>query len=526
MTEPKKEQENIPDERSALEKLNAGLLTQYFHRQIDEAAYAVLDRITFGHQVLQDRHSYGGEVQRVITELKITASLVKNINEESELEIDGKTIHSEELITYYVGIFFGLVHQAKDKLLRLIDLMAAADDLKKPYEGVKKMKPSHLLKKHDEIIDGIGVRELVSEWKDDGAGSITVILRKRTQHEHFKSTVQLDKDFQNIRSARTVLGPALSANLNAEGVAYMKKLASESFVKYKADVVSKQADALSVIQENINQVAEKLIAYFQVPESYEEQARLTNEWLDHQKSMEVVNKASLNKFADTKVVTLDSLKDLANSFGEEMISTYGVGSVFRDEFVGGTSDINLIVITKTVELEKDSEMPVTIKLIPQDKFLDEDHKKDRFIIYSDGTLIAGVEQKLKSSDFPKPGAELAHLLNKDSIGKLEEIQKDVETNGFVNNIEARLIQIKAVKIMMDQVFGVAISNKPFYTASRQEKFKYINIVFKDQNFMTPMIAMYYVKRMILSKDEFLKLLELMLVQSRKNFQKISDIVNR
>src|SRR5882724_2504493 len=102
--------------KTPLENLNTGLLMLNLKKEIEESAYSVINRVTFGHNVVQSRHTYTGELVRVLDELKLTAELV-----DEQRQSKHKVHEPEDLINYYSGNFFGLVHQAKDKLLRLID---------------------------------------------------------------------------------------------------------------------------------------------------------------------------------------------------------------------------------------------------------------------------------------------------------------------------------------------------------------------------------------------------------------------
>ncbi|HSH56146.1 MAG TPA: hypothetical protein VK983_04985, partial [Candidatus Limnocylindrales bacterium] len=130
-----------PEEQdSSLIKLNMGLLLLNLKKEIDEAAYSVIDRVTFGHQVVKDRHTYSSELIRVLDELQLTADLIAEIEEPKQLT--HKTHEQEELITYYSGIFLGLVHQIKDKLIRLVDFMAAEESQKRAYQEPKKVSPT------------------------------------------------------------------------------------------------------------------------------------------------------------------------------------------------------------------------------------------------------------------------------------------------------------------------------------------------------------------------------------------------
>ncbi|HEV7952272.1 MAG TPA: hypothetical protein VGO98_02765, partial [Candidatus Saccharimonadales bacterium] len=104
----------IEDKRSPLEKLSSGLLMQTMHREAKEPEYSVIDRVTFGHVVVQRRSAYVSEIKRVIEELELTLQLISEVNETTTLKVGDNVKYAEELLDYYNGVFLGLVHQLKD----------------------------------------------------------------------------------------------------------------------------------------------------------------------------------------------------------------------------------------------------------------------------------------------------------------------------------------------------------------------------------------------------------------------------
>ncbi len=97
------------DTRSSLEKLNSGLLMLGVKREMDEPEYQVLGRQTYTHHAIQSQHTYSSEVMRVLGELKLTAALLNEVQDHKE--IGGIIYQPEEVIAYYSGVFFDLVHQ-------------------------------------------------------------------------------------------------------------------------------------------------------------------------------------------------------------------------------------------------------------------------------------------------------------------------------------------------------------------------------------------------------------------------------
>lgn len=515
----------INDERDPLEKLNSGLLMLYLKKEMEESAYSVLSRITFGHQVVQKRHSYSSELIRVLDELNMTAELVNIIDADTTIEINGKTKHAEEQITYYVGIFFSLVHQAKDKILRLVDHMDADETTKIPYQETDKIKLSKFFRKHSDVINKVGIHDELQQWAQD-SGAIGVILKKRTQHEHFISNINLNEDLQKVKMSRTFLASNTTPQFNAAGIAYFEQMGKESFEKYHTDIKEKQTHAISTITKNLNQISQKIINYYKVPDSYEDQAKIAIEYNDYLASLDIKNESSKDKFAVNLGMSLDELLVIPQEVNDQVVSVYGVGSVFRNEFTEGSSDINMYVITKNTSLSFDSELPVTLQIISEKDLFTDQYKKDRFIIWSDGTLLQGQPIELKKKDFPLPGTELCILLNKGVIEKLEALKIQVSELNDNDNTSLRLLELKGSKLMTDYVFGIAMSNKPFYTSSRKKKYEYIKEVFPDQNLILPIEQVYYAQGRTMVRDDYIHLLEVYLEQARKNYDKQIAILVR
>lgn len=523
---PNEKTSPIEDKRTSLDKLINGLNLLYFKREADEAEYAVIGRITFGHVVVQQRSNYASEIKRVLNELEMTAAIVSSINAESTIEVNGEVKQPEELLEFYNGIFLGLVHQAKDKLLRCLDYLAADDKTKTEFQEAKKVK----IGKHAETLSKIGIKELVDEWDQYNPkikSRIAVILRRRTSHHHSTNSSRLNKDLQNIRFARTATSSPMIDSLNEKGKEYIRNLANESFEKYRNDLVEKQLFSLQLIKKNLNEISQKLIEYYKVPATYEEQAEMINAWMEYLGSLDIKNEASLLKVPSNQPVPIGDLQKLAISYGEELVSLYGVGSYFRGEWSEGVSDVNIIVVTKTKSLIIDSELPVTFHILPESEFLSDKHKKEQFICWSDGVLLAGKQHKWSEKDFSKPGTKLAVLLNFDVIENVEKYKKEILDFDSEKRptVHLRMLQVKAVKVMLDYLFGVAMSNKPMYTASRAKKIDHIKNAFGVQPLTITLESIYKNKRLIGAKS-FGDMTDAFLRTARQNITKQKAILEK
>ena len=455
-----------------LEKLITGLFLLKIKHESEEARYSAIGRQTFGYIVVNKRHVYASEIKRVLNELHLTHALLAEVK---ELKKTRKSQYEpEEIISYYDGIFLDLVHQLKDKVLRLIDYMAANEVRKKPYDEPENIKVTKLISKHSEVVDKIGIKALIEQWGQD-TSVIGIVLRRRTQHHHFQSKLQSDKNFMDTKTSKFVLSNI--ERLTDYGKQRMSELETDAYAKYRDNIVDKQALTLANIESNLEQLADNLLKHYSLPTEDEQKVQIVNDYTAFLSSLDIKNDANISKLQpEIKILFGESLKAIKKD-APAFKSIYLTGSVGRGEFIVGSSDLNLYMITEGQTLEFDSELPFTLHVISEEDFLSDKHQKDRFIIWSDGVLLEGHEYKFKTDDFPKPGTLLALLLNKGYAEKLKKFKDEVIKLVNPTNVELRLYALKIAKIEMDYDFGVAMSNKPFYSASRKAKIAHVKQVF-------------------------------------------------
>ena len=86
----------------------------------------------------------------------------------------------------------------------------------------------------------------------------------------------------------------------------------------------------------------------------------------------------------------------------------------------------------------------------------------------------------------------------------------------------RPYSLKAVKIVMDFDFGVAMANKPFYTASRAGKIKYTKEAWPNERRTITLEQLYKDNASIRQKD-FSMLIDVFLENAKPNYQKLLDV---
>lgn len=506
------------DTRSDLEKLNNGLLILGVKREMAEPEYQVLGRQTFTHHAIQSQHTYSSEVVRVLGELKLTAGLLSEVT--ASKDIGNIHYEPEELIAYYSGVFFDLVHQLKDKLFQLVAAMTINLDepLKTKYHDLSSEQMKKFLTANKEKLTELGIYELLSVWREED-GPIGITLCRRTQHHHFRSRVQLNHDFQQLKMSRIMLGAGVSEHLTEYGRQHMVEIGEDAFKNLKDGTVDKQQKTIEAIEQNLNETAARLTYYYKVPTDQLGLAKIGAEYTNYLGSLRVPdNEASRDKIPPEIRTQIDKVVELAKSLGDSVVSIYLVGSVGRGELVAGASDTNFYIIMKNYSQSFDSELPVTLIAIDEKEFLSDKHLKDRFICWSDGVLLYGKEFIFQDKDFPKPGTMLAMLLNRDALDQVEALKAEVVALKNPSPLQLRLYSIKLARIILDFVFGLAMANKPYYTASRRKKLDYVKEAFPSDSLILTMEQAYY--KGIIKQTDFPLIVDAFLGNARKSYDKM------
>ena len=234
--------------------------------------------------------------------------------------------------------------------------------------------------------------------------------------------------------------------------------------------------------------------------------------------MNIENKTSKDKIKPPLDIMVYPMVEFARKeLGSIVVSIYLAGSAARDEFKGHISDLNFYIITKGYS-KTFGEYPVDATFINEADLFSESYHKDRFIIWSDAVLLYGKDIKFDGKEFPKPGTLLALLLNREYKTKLETIKKEVMALDKPDARTLRIYGVKTAKIMMDFGFGVAMANKPYYTASRKEKIEYTKVSFPNQK-RTLLLEQIY-NGAVIKQDDFPMLIDTFIDGVEDNFNKM------
>lgn len=451
-----------------LSKLQTGCIMRSYEKENGEPENIVLGQISKELRFLQRHSQYVNEIVRVLKELRLTTALIKECR--TGAVMPGVT--RQEMLIYHQGVFLHLVHQMKDKVMQLVNLMTEEAVPEKPA-GEGDIPVSDLLKKKGEILKKIGIENEIREWEQENPKSkIAVALRKRTAYQHRVSGLGYNPDFLNLGFTDIMSQPSVQEIISDYGKERIKKMQEESSERLFSGAVSKAEDTLEAINQNIEKISGALIAHFKLPISPEDVKRIMDAHLAMPESFKVVNQAAMSKVPEFhKELTDEWVKMVMRAYGKDVAAIYLVGSVGRGEYEEGYSDINLYVVLNIDVAVPDTmkENPIiSLRVFTRAQFLTDECRKFRIIARADGILLAG-EDLTKEEDVPKAGLFLALALNDDILENLDKATKWMVENPGATPLQISLKSRRVAKRILDFIYGVVMSNKPQYTASRKER---------------------------------------------------------
>lgn len=407
--------------KNYFEKLKVGALLRSIQKENSEPENIALGQVSKELRYLQRQSQYVTEIERVLRELRLTIFLIKG-SRTADVP-DG--VSKQDLLVYYQGNFFTLVHQMKDKILQLVNLMTETTIPEKPAIE-NDIKLADLLKNKVKILQAIGVETEMREWEQDSQTSkISVVLRKRLFYHHRISGLQYNNDFLNLNFTDIATQDNFQQALSDYGKEQIKKMREESIDNLFSEALSKAEGTLGAIYQNIEKISEALVKYFKLPISQEEIEKTIDDQNIMFESFKVVNRSSMDKIPETQLLMLDAFIQQIKQNKEQIEVIYLVGSLGRGEYEDGYSDINIYVILNIDELSK--ELPqendiFNLKVFTKAQFLSEQYKKYRIITKIDGIILHG-EDITKEEKLPKAGLFLALILNDDIIDILNSTKQ-------------------------------------------------------------------------------------------------------
>lgn len=460
---------------SWFEKLKMALAVISFKGEIRQPQNFAMECVPKGYSRWQIAQQYAYDVDRILRELKVAQSFVNNLPDAEFLQ--KHSITKENYILYHQGYFLDLIHQFKDKHLKMIRAIISADknctqDELNGNIKIKKFSNNKFIEKMT------GLASLIEEW-DEGLkkGIIANALAKRTQYHHKKNPLSSTESYSKANSLRSLLEPKVSSSLSEYGKKHLAEKVEENILIWQNDGSKRMKEILDSIITNLENVSKCLVKYYKFP-SFLNSASLIN-W-----NLALWDKLKIKKSPYTeesiskkyKGVVDATRQALVTFYGDNLVSIYLVGSILRDDFIPNLSDINfLTVIKQGNKLEKISGKvllysvsrllgpSINNEVITRDDFQDTEYEKIRFICKSDGILLFG-EDLLKDEKDEKICFKLAWKLNKDFkdyIVKTENRVKNDSLTGRQRSLIVRTLAKRAYWIS----FSMVIGNNVLYTSN-------------------------------------------------------------
>ncbi len=465
---------------SYFEQLKSGLLIALFEQLAKEPANHVVNRISNKARFLQRRSEYAQDVSRVLEELRLTMSLMERLP--GTLQLSEFQTREEDVLVYFQGIFFDLTHQLKDKLLQLVNLLTE-DRIPDRPNNENDIRLSHLLGRKNEKLTAFGIKQLLQVWNQDSSSGIGVVLRKRVPYHHRVSSLRLKESFQRVKFAGLIQQSPFESFLSDEGKEELERLEKDSRERLKHDVLEKAKKTVQEIESNLDSISKALLTHMCLGVTEEKIKETLEAFTLMLKSLGIKNLASLGKVSRMLRVELDQATNrIETLFKDNLDALYLVGSLGRNEYVEGVSDINLYVVTVDANGSQHVNLDDKFNLLQfsKESFSSEEARKYRFICWADGVLIAG-RDLVGAEQFPKPGLDLALLLNGDFTDEVNEWEKWIRDNRDATATQICKKSRVVAKRMIDFMYGVVMANKPNFTSSRNERIERINEMFPGRN---------------------------------------------
>lgn len=508
--------------KNNLAKLKSGTLFRSIQKENSEPENIAIGQISKELRFLQRQSQYVTEMERVLRELSLTVNLIKN----SKTCMIPEGVTRQELLSYYQGVFFTLVHQMKDKIMQTVNLITEKTIPEKPSIE-KEISVSDLLQKKLKFIQDIGIEEEIKKWvQENSTSKIAVVLRKRTHHHHRVSGLGYDKDFLNLGFTDIAIQPSFQQSLSDYGKEHIEKIRIESMERLFSGTLAKVEDTIKEIEDSVEKISGALVTYFKLPISQEETSEIIINQSKMLSSFDIVNRCSIDKIPEPhKSFLSDLMAKMHKTYKDQVVAVYLVGSLGRGEYEEGYSDINMYVISNTEDIigQVFKENPLfSLRVFTQEHFFSEENLKYRIIAKADGVLLLGTDI-LKDEKLPKAGLLLALTLNNDIIETLDMTKKWMVDNPTASQMQISIKSRKLSKRIIDFIYGVAMSNKPQYTASRKERVEKAIETFSDKKVINTLMM---VSRYGVGDFENLNnLIDGFRPQAEANLKKMQDVYN-
>lgn len=479
-------------EVSWFDKLRTGLLTITIKGELRQPHNYAMEKVPSGYSRWQISQQYFNEVERIMRELKVAHSFVSQMPDDEFLK--KHNISHENYIMYHQGYFLDLTHQLKDKLCQMIRATVTPEKDYKKQKLEDSTKLSRLLK--DKYVIRIpGLVSLLGEWDSDKQnGTISKALKKRTNYHHFKNPLPYVESYSQASSLRSFLDPKFSDKLTEYGKQTLSEKADKNLQLWQSDGSAKMGEVIKEVDLNLNNISKALVKYYKFP-SFVRSADLINRYLKISEKIRI-KKSSYNEESIPKEYrdVFDILKSiLTPAFKDNLSAVYVVGSILRNDFIHGLSDINIVIVVKEgmeeqkilagnliLNLSKQLKVFIENKIITEDEFKSTNFEKVRFICRSDGFLLIGSDLLSDEIDL-KTCYNLAWILNKDFKEYLLNMKAELlEVGANLNEYQLATRARSLAKRAYWMSFSMVIGNELIYD-SNFKKMRYLQNFFYPEN---------------------------------------------
>jgi predicted nucleotidyltransferase len=519
----------MDEEKSKLEQLKDALFLKSYLTDLDDKAHHVLGMVSHETEHENKCSRYANDMVRFLEQMKMSIFMLKNLGLISTTATEAGWDETH-LVPYYQGIFISQLYGLKEKVTQLLKLLTDEEPANGKHEekiSMKKLRERHIVKELD-------IDEHLAKWDLDDQNfrtGIKIALSKRVHHQHYLDPFQLNRELVDLRSARAMLSTESRPYLSELGIKKMQDMEKESSTKLVDDALAKAENTLEEVMENLDKISETIMKHFSLSSDPEVVQEVQKKITELGESTKILNEANESRIHQSLKPTLDKYaEEIRTEYGEHVEAMYIYGSVPRGEFNPLFSDINLLVI-----LKDDSEL-AQHRPAPERRFLDlvtvtvsefdsdtPEARKRRFICYADGKLIFG-PNLIEGENFPKPGLELAYLLNFDVLDDISEFERWIAEHPNPSEGELDLFAKRVAKRYVDFMFGVAMTNEPYYTSSRIKRLEWIHKAFDDDGYFANSMLAILRSEAILDINEMPGVLDAFKENAEKNLEEMSKVV--
>ncbi len=468
---------NIAVVQNELDKLKAGTLLSFEIKRSREPGYVAVDSLTDRSSALSKINQYTSDIEKIKREMNLAHSLIRNLPNEEYLK--EHEITSEDYILYHQGYFLELVHQMKDKIIRLLDLLSKIKELKP--EEPKEIKIQKVLSRPI-ISESKVLCSLIKEWNQESGTPISFALKKRTDNHHFRSKLHLNSNYQDIKVSRIFLNLQDNQNLLSDyGLSQMKKRGESGFEKWHKETTDKIFSTKEYVFKNIELMSKNINKIFNLTKITSKKAvRIFNLRYNDQQN-KIINNCTFEKLKLTEsfYMTVKCIEiAIKNFLPKDIISFYVTGSVARGQPILGLSDLDIVLVTSNIIPDLDKTLrnsivkpqidtfskiitDLNIQILTKEQFLNVDNFKTSFACRNDGLLIYG-EDLAKTKKDPSIGLGLSFLLNKDFKINTQNVINYLNSHPDLTPAEINRLTRTVSKNSLRLLFGEVMANHTVY----------------------------------------------------------------